>query len=114
LHQRPHLLGGEFVAVLRGRYWPGLNWRNARVAIEAELGEELVGPSADDGHSGGVPLGVVVVPPLRARFCVAAGPHRDVHGVNRRIVRVWMSNGMCTQSNLRTPSSSMRPILSAA
>src|SRR5215211_3866144 len=49
----------------------------------------LVGPSGHDGLSGGVAAGVVIVPPPWARLRVASSPHRDVHGVDRRIV--WAS-----------------------
>ena len=55
-----------------------------------------------DGLAGKVPRGVVVVPPLGARFCVAAGPHRDVHSVDRRIVWVSMSKGMSGEQSPHT------------
>ena len=73
-HQGPHLRGGDLVGVLRRLYPPGIDGRNPRVALEAELGHELVGPAGNDGLAGGVAGRVVVVPPLGARLRVAAGP----------------------------------------
>ena len=37
---------------------------------------------------------MVVVPSLGARLRVAAGPHRDIHGVDRRIARASVFEGV--------------------
>jgi len=65
---------------------PHVHRGNPAVALEAQLSDELVGPSGDDGLSRRMPGRMVVQTPLRATFRVAAGPDADIHGVHCGVV----------------------------
>ncbi len=81
----PHLLGGDLVLVLARTEAPEIHRCNPAVALEAQLGDELVGPAGDDRWAGRPNAGKDGSR-SRARGCtqrVAAGPHAHVHGVHR-------------------------------
>ena len=83
--QSPHLRGGDHVGVLGGPDTLHVHRGGPALADEAQLCDELVGPSGDDGLAGGVAGRMVVEAALGARLGVAARPHARVHGKDRHL-----------------------------
>jgi hypothetical protein len=82
LKQGPHPLCGDLVLVLGRMETPEIQRGNPTVALEAQLGNELVGPSSDDRLACRVTGRMVVETPLGTALGVAAGPDTHVHGVH--------------------------------
>ena len=89
----------------------GIHRGRPALAGEAQPRDELVGPSGDDGHSGGVSRRMVVEASLGAALRVRAGPHAHVHGVYGRTAPGEQMRGA---SSPRSASASTRPRSSAA
>ena len=85
--QSPDLLGGDRVRFLIRTDALHIYRGGPALAHEAQLCDELVGPSCYDRLAGGVAGRMVVEAALGARLCIAAGPHADVHGVAARFTR---------------------------
>jgi len=71
-----HLRYGRIIAILIWRNTTRVHRGDPRVAGEADLGDELVGPASDDGLSVRVPGWMVVISSLGAALGIAAGPGR--------------------------------------
>jgi hypothetical protein len=82
-----YLLGGDRVRFLVRADPPRVHRGGPALSDEVELGDELVGPSGDDGLTGGVSGRMVVEAALGTTLGVASGPHAHVHGVDGRFVR---------------------------
>jgi hypothetical protein len=83
--ERPHLLGGDLVGLLGGSDALHVHGSGPTLAHEVQLCDELVCPARHDGLAGGVARRMVVVAALRTTFRVAAIPHANVYGVDRRL-----------------------------
>src|SRR5829696_7480222 len=78
-------------------YPADIHRRYPGVAREADLGNELVGPTRDDGLSGRVAAGMIVISSLGVRLRIAAGPRSDVHRVDGRTILVVASHRVAGQ-----------------
>ena len=78
MEQAADLFAGYDVRILLRPHAPDAYRGHPGVAAEAEFCEKLVGPAGDDGLTGRVADGVVVVLAIRAAFGVAAGPRTPI------------------------------------
>jgi hypothetical protein len=74
MEQAADLFDGYEIRILLRPHTPDVCRTHPGVPLEAEFCDELVVPSGDDGLTGRVAAGVVVVPVIRAAFGVAARP----------------------------------------
>jgi len=79
-----HLPTSNLVSILGGADALYVDGSGPTLAHEVQLCDELVGPSSDDGLAGRVSGWMVVETTLRAALRVAAIPHTNVYGVDRR------------------------------
>jgi hypothetical protein len=79
------LLAGYLVRLLLWSDAANIHGRRPTLAYEAQLRDELVGPSGDDGLPGGVARRMIVVSALGTGLRIAAGPHAPVHGIDGRV-----------------------------
>jgi hypothetical protein len=79
-----NLLGGDHIGILFSSDALHVHGSSPTLAGEAQLCDELVGPSGHDRLACRVARRVVVVPSLGATLRVASGPHTRVHGVDWR------------------------------
>jgi site-specific DNA recombinase len=84
-NQRADLAGGGLVGVVQRVQPAGVHRGGPGVAVEADVGDPLVGPAGDDRLAGRMPRGMVVVAPLRRALGVAARPGGHVHREHQRV-----------------------------
>jgi hypothetical protein len=84
IQQSLHLPTSNLVSILCGVDALYVHGSGPTLAHEVQLCDELVGPSSDDGLAGRVSGWMVVETTLGAAFRVAAIPHTNVYGVDRR------------------------------
>jgi len=115
--QSPNLLGGDHVGVLGGLDALHVHGSGPALADEVELRDELVGPSVDNGLSGGVAGWMVVEAALGTTLSIASGPYAHVHGKDGRFVRAaegeWMAGEQPSQSFGVDPSPVQRSVKAA-
>jgi len=88
IEQTLDLLSGDLVCVLARMDTTRLHRGNPAVALEAQLGDELVGPPRHNRLPRRVARGMVIVSPLGAGLGVATRPDAHVHGVDG-----WFTSG---------------------
>ena len=85
--QSADLLGCHEVGVLLRAHALHVGRGDPTVTVEAELGDELVGPAGDDGLACRVSARMVIVAAFGAALRVVAGPSAAVHRVDTGSVR---------------------------
>jgi hypothetical protein len=85
VQQCADLAGGGLVGVVQGVQPRRVDRGGPGVAVEAQLGDPLVGPAGDDRLAGRVPRGVVGVAARRGALGVAARPGGHVHREHQRV-----------------------------
>jgi hypothetical protein len=92
------LRGGGLVGVVQGMQPAGVHWGGPGIAVEAELGDPLVGPASDDRLAGRMARGVVVVAALGGALGVAARPGGHIDREHR-----WVAIGQVAGEQVTQP-----------
>jgi hypothetical protein len=84
---------------------------NPPIALEAKLCDELLSPAGDDGLTGWVSRGMIVLTALGAGLRVASGPEAHVYAIDRGAVLLErMTNNQLTQSFFVGPPAVQRGV----
>jgi len=112
--QSSDLLGSDRVRLLARTDALDVHGGGPTLAGEVQPGYELVGPSGDDGLTGGMAGRVVVEAALGTTLGIAAVPHAHVHGVHGRFASgEWMADKQVAQGFDVDPSPPERGVEAA-